>query len=98
MASKIKQYDPDKVSQVLSALHREGKIDPARIQKIDSFIRTARSNATVRLQEHIKKGGPAFITVVSAEDHCRSYAHCMRTEFYCEEMNKLTIAAGLRCE
>ena len=96
MASKVKPYVTEKVEKVIMDLRRAGKIDPDRVAKIDSFIRVARGNASVRLRQHVKKGGSEFKPVKSENDE--AYSHCMFTEFYCDEMNKLTIAAGLRCE
>ena len=71
---------------------------PLHVGTIDSFIPDALDNAKRMLKNHVKNGGSKYLETFSAGGVRHDYKHCMFTEFFCKEMNRLTIQAGLRCE
>ena len=95
-------YDHAFVKVVENRLMEEGLISKIRTASIDSLIPDAWRNARKRLFEHKKANkGQTFYKVTNSggrNNNGDTYRHDLLTEFYCDEMNKLTIAAGLRCQ
>ena len=90
-------YKPQEVRATEKMLRKKGLLNDRHIQKVNAFVQQAEAVADAKIEKLLKKGKPTHIGMENPSSGQR-WKYCLRTEFYCAEMNRLTIEAGLRCE
>jgi hypothetical protein len=89
-------YKPEEVKATEAMLREKGLLSGFHINKIDLLVPQAMKNADNRMRKHLKKRNYSYIGMETPGG--QPWRYDIWTEFYCDEMNRLTIAAGLRCQ